>query len=594
MSISFSGLASGLDTDAWVQALVSAKQESWVKPLETQKTTLTTQQTALNSVKSTYSSLLSATQTFTDSKYGNTKDVFSSNSVSVSDSKKVGVTVTNDTPRQNLSMQILQLASPTKVSSAFSVATKIDESTLVSSISSGSITEGSMSFYVDGKRFAVDIKSTDTLGDVAEKIKEAAVDENGESLVNVNFEDGKLSISSVDGESKIRVGSNLDTSNFMSALALKNNEDGSVSSSYAVSALDLTEPLVSVESGFYKYDENGEKVPLITAGTFTIGGAEITVNETTTMNELISKINSAPKANASAFYDSVQNKMVITSKQDGAFNVNIEGGTSNITDILGLTKDGNIIPETQVMGNNAKVIINGSEIETYSNTITSEVSGVAGLTLDLKSVTTEGSSIDITVSQDTDSIVSQVETLVKAINSLITASDKATSAGEALQYDSSINSLRNDVRTTLTTASTEADVYKTLASIGITTGKVGTSVEANTNQFQIDKDKLVEALKTDPQAVKDLLVGNEEKGISGVVKNVQDVVNEALDVEHGFFTNRANTISSQISNMTARIESKTSQLTNYQDRLLLQFQNMEKQISKLQSQQSQMSSIISS
>lgn len=592
MGISFSGLASGLDTDAWVQALVSAKSESWVKPLETQKKTLTTQQTALNSVKSTYSSLLSATQKFTDAKFGNEKDIFSSNSVTVSDSKKIGATVTNSTPRQNISMQVLQLASPTTVTSEFSVAARIDENTLISSISSGSVTAGSMSFYLDGKRFSVDIESSDTLGDVADKIKSTAVDENGESLVDVSFEDGKFLLSSVSGEANVRVGSNLDTSNFMSALALKNNEDGTVSSSYSISALDLTKPLTSVESGFYTYDENGEKVPSIKAGTFTIGGAEFTVNETMTMNELISRINSAPKANATAFYDSVQNKVVITSKQDGAFNVNIEGGTSNITDMLGLTKNGDIIPETQVLGNNAKVVINGSEIEAYSNTITSEVSGVAGLALDLKSVTEEGETINISVSQNTDSVVNEIENLVKAINSIISASDKATSAGEALQYDSSINSLRNDVRMSLTSASSESEVYKTLASIGITTGKVGTSVEANTNQFEIDKDKLVEALKSDPQAVKDLLVGNEEKGITGIVQNVQDIVNEALDVEHGFFANRGNTLSSQITNMTARIESKTTQLLSYQDRLVLQFQNMEKQIAKLQSQQSQMSSVL--
>ena len=130
------------------------------------------------------------------------------------------------------------------------------------------------------------------------------------------------------------------------------------------------------------------------------------------------------------------------------------------------------------------------------------------------------------------------------------------------------------------------------SSIGITTGKVGTSVEADTNQFQIDKEKLVEALKTNPQAVKDLLIGNEEKGVTGVVNKLQDIINDALNTENGFFANRENTISSQISNISARIDTKTSQLESYQERLKLQFQNMEKQISKLQSQQSQMSSII--
>ena len=592
MSISFSGLASGLDTDSWISALVDAKKASWIKPLEDQKTNLGYQKTAINSVKSTYSSLLSATQTFTDSKFGTAKDIFASNNVSVSDTKKITAMVTNSTPRQNLSMQVLQLASPTKVTSAFSVASSIDESTPVSSISSGNITEGNMSFYVDGKRFSVDISKEDTLGDIAEKMKSAAVDENGNSLIDVNFDNGKFSIVSTTGNEQIRIGSNLDTSNFMSALALKNNEDGSVSSAYAVSAIDLTKPLTSVDSGFFKYDENGEKVPAIEEGTFTIGGAEITITENTTMNELISRINSASNANATAFYDTVQNKMIITSKQDGAFNVNIEGGTSNITDILGLTQNGDIIPETQQLGQNAKVVINGSTIETYSNTITSEVSGIAGLTLDLKNITEEGETIDITIGQDTDSIVKEVETLIKAINEMIATSDKATASGAALQYDTSINSLRSDVRMSLTTAANGADKYKTLASIGITTGKVGSSVDADTNKFEIDKDKLVEALKTDPQAVKDLLIGNSTNGTTGIIQNVQDIVNDALDAENGFFANRETTITSQITNITSRIDSKMSQLTKYQERLELQFQNMEKQISKLQSQQSQMSSVL--
>ena len=591
MSISFSGLASGLDTDTWISALVSAKKESWVTPLETQKKELTNQQTALNSVKKTYSSLLSATQTFTDSKFGTSKDVFASNSVSVSDTKKISATVTNSSPRQNISLEILQLATPTKVTSNFGVSSNVDENTLVSSIASGSITEGEMSFYVDGKRFAIDIKSTDTLGEVAEKMKASAVDENGQVLIDVNFDEGKLNIIPT-SNSQIKIGSNSDTSNFMSALALKSNDDGTVSSSYSISSVDLTKPLISVESGFYKYDENGEKVPSVQAGTFKIGNAEITITETTTLNELISKINSATDAKATAFFDTVQNKMVLTSKQDGAFNINIEAGTSNITDILGLTQNGNIIPETQDFGQNTKVIINGSTVETYSNTITSEVSGIAGLTIDLKSVTAEGEKINITIGQDTDSIVKEVESLVNAVNSLISASDAATAAGESLQYDSSINSLRSDIRLALTSAASGSELYKTLSSIGITTGAVGASVEANTNQFQIDKNKLIEAMKTDPQAVKDLLVGNDEKGIKGIVQNVQSIVDDALNTQNGFFTNRENTYTSQLDNLTARIELKTNQIISYQDRLKLQFQNMESRISKLQSQQSQMSSIL--
>lgn len=593
MSISFSGLASGLDTDSWIEALVTARQDSLLSPLKTQYNTLNAQKTALSKVKSTYSSLLTTTQTFTDSKFGVASDIFASNKVSISDSSKVGVTVTNSTPRQNISLEILQLATNTKVTSSGSIAAPIDENTLVSSIASGSVKEGSLSFYVGDKRYSIEISKDDTLGAIADKMQDIALDEEGNSLISVSFDEGKFTITSNNSD-VIRIGANSDTSSLMSALALKNKDDGSVQSSYSIGSLDLSKPLVSVESGFYKYNDDGEKVPLIQEGTFTIGNAEITVTNETTMNELISKINTNSESNATAFYDSVQNKLVITSKQEGAFNVNIEGGTSNVTDILGLTRNGNIIPESQELGQNSQIKLNGSIVESYSNVITSEVSGVAGLSLDLKDATEAGKNINITIGQDTDSVVSKVEELVKALNNLISTTDTATASGADLQYDSSLNSLRSDLRTTAANAISGNSVYKTLASIGITTGEVGTSVDADTNKFQIDKDKLVEALTNDPAAVKTLLVGDSDRGISGIVQQIQDITEKALDVENGFFQTRETTLSSQMSNITARIETKSISISRYQSQLEAKFQAMEKQIAALQSQQSQMSSILSS
>lgn len=593
MSISFSGLASGLDTSSWVEALVSARTSSTVTPLQNQKKTLGAQQSTLSKLKTTFSKLLTSTQSFTDSKFGVSKDIFSSNTVSSSDDKKVTATVTNSTPRQTISVEVLKLATSTKVTSANPVSAPIDENTLVSAIASGNVKEGSMSFYVGGKRYSVDVSKEDTLGSVAEKMKEAAVGADGNSLINVSFEDGKFSMSAVDGTA-VRIGANSDTSNLTNALALTSQPDGSVKSAYSISSLDLTKPLVSVESGFYTYNEAGEKVPSITEGTFTIGGAEITITEKTTMNELISRINTSSSANATAFFDSVQNKMVITSKQEGAFNVNIEGGTSNITDVLGLTSNGNIIPDTQVLGQNAEIMLNGSLIQSYSNTITSEVSGVAGLTLDLKDETTDGKPINIIVGQDTDAIVKQFEDLVTSLNSLLTTAESATAEGADLQYDSTINSMRSDIRTSITVGVEDAGAYKTLASIGITTGAIGTSVDADTNTFKIDKEKLTDALNTDPQAVKTLLLGDEEKGVTGLVHKLQDIVENALDVERGFFKNRETTISSQLTTLDSRIESKTTQVERYQAQLEKKFQAMESQIAALQQQQTQMSSILGS
>lgn len=593
MTISFTGLASGFDTASWVEALVEAKTASLVTPLETKKSELTSQQSTLSKLKTTYSNLLTATETFTDAKFGTSKDIFSSNVVSTSNDKVVSATVTNSTPRQTLSVEVLKLATATKVTSANAVSAPIDRETSLSSIASGSVKEGTMSFYVGDKRYCIDVSTDDTLGDIADKIESTAVDEEGNSLVSVGFEDGKFSLTAQNG-SNVRVGTNADTSNLVNALALQSQPDGSVKSSHSIAALDVNKPLTSVESGFYTYDESGNRVPSIQAGTFTIGGAEITITDKTTMNELISKINTATDANVTAFFDSVQNKMVITSKQEGAFNVNIEGGTSNITDILGLTQDGDIISDTQVLGQNAELLLNGSLIQSYSNTITSEISGVAGLTLELKDVSETDKPVNIVIGQDTDSIVKQFENLVSALNNLLTTSNNVTTSGADFQYDSTINSMRSNIRTSITVGVSGAETYKTLASIGITTGEIGTSVESDTNKFQIDKDKLIEALNTDPQSVKTLLLGDEEKGITGLVDNLQDIVESALDTEKGFFKNRSTTLDSQLSTINSRITQKTTYIENYQERLEQKFQAMESQISKLQSQQSQMSSILSS
>lgn len=593
MTISFSGLASGFDTASWVEALVEAKTSSLVTPLKTQKSELTSQQSTLNKLKTTYSNLLTSTQKFTDAKFGTSKDIFSSNVVSSSNDKVVGATVTNSTPRQTLSVEVLKLATATKVTSANAVSAPIDRETALSSIASGSVKEGTMSFYVGDKRYSIDVSTDDTLGDIADKIESAAVDEEGNSLVNVSFDDGKFSLTAKNDKT-IRVGTNADTSNLVNALALQAQPDGSVKSNHSIAALDLNKPLTSVESGFYTYDENGDQVPSVQAGTFTIGGAEITITEKTTMNELISKINTTTDANVTAFFDTVQNKMVITSKQEGAFNVNIEGGTSNITDVLGLTKDGNIISETQTLGQNAELLLNGSLVQSYSNTITSEISGVAGLTLDLKDVSETDKPVNIVIGQDTDTIVKQFEDLVSSLNSLLTTSGNVTTSGADFQYDSTINSMRSNIRTSITVGVEGAEPYKTLASIGITTGEIGTSVDANTNTFKIDKDKLIEALNTNPQAVKTLLLGDEEKSITGIADKLQDIVENALDTEKGFFKTRATTLESKLSTINSRITQKTTQIERYQEQLEKKFQAMETQISKLQSQQSQMSSILSS
>ena len=123
----------------------------------------------------------------------------------------------------------------------------------------------------------------------------------------------------------------------------------------------------------------------------------------------ISQINSNDEANATAYWDSIEGNFVIKSRTTGSALINIEAGTSNFTDIMGFTNsewaaDGSLNvtrmnTASQEVGNNAKFSINGTYYTSTSNNITSDVSRIKGLTINLKGLT-DGSAITLTVERD--------------------------------------------------------------------------------------------------------------------------------------------------------------------------------------------------
>ena len=78
MSISFSGLASGLDTSGWVEALVSVKQEK-IATLKTDLTAFQKTKSTLTDTRSAFNSLRTAIEKLTDVKFGGAFDLFSQN-----------------------------------------------------------------------------------------------------------------------------------------------------------------------------------------------------------------------------------------------------------------------------------------------------------------------------------------------------------------------------------------------------------------------------------------------------------------------------------------------------------------------------------
>lgn len=569
MSISFSGLASGLDTSSWVEALVSVKQQK-VTSLQSELATLKSQKTTVSDTRSVFTSFRSALEKLTDVKFGGTYDLFGKNTAVSSNNDIFTATAASGAVRQNYDIVVNQLATCTKAQSKVSASAVADDSTKLSEIG---IKEGSFSVYVDGVKTSIDITKDDTLGDFKTKLADAGV----KTEVNSS---GVLKFSSEDSSKSLDVGATTDTTNLISLVGLTKQEDGTYASTNSLFKANVATKLTSENSGFNEQ---------ITAGTFSIGDATFTINENTTLSSIISQINSNDKAQAYAFWDDATGKLSITSKKEGASYINIEAGSSNFTDVMGLTDtqrdaDGNIISskmytDAQELGKNALFTINGTSMTSTSNTVSSDISRIDGVTLTLNKVSTEEDGITtLKVSQDTSGLTEAVKSFISAYNNTLSKIDEVTASGAGLQRESSLTSLKRTLTNYASGVNANDGVYKILSEIGISTAEAdGNNLSTDTNNLELDESKFLKALEENPDSVQSILTGS-----TGVLSMMENAVEQTLAASTGFFDVKTSTIDSDIKKMEEKITKQQTSVTNYRTQLEKKFNNMETMIAKMQ------------
>lgn len=247
--------------------------------------------------------------------------------------------------------------------------------------------------------------------------------------------------------------------------------------------------------------------------TFTVGHLSsakvlpaITLDGTESLEQVAKKINDAAVGvNASVIKDADGlQQLVLTAKDTGVagkFSLSIAAGDS--ASQLGLWQAGNQAvsgAETESVGaqgffraqaaQNAKMTLNGVELESSTNTFASALTGVS------LSVNATGSSL-INVTQDTATIKEKIQKFVDAYNSLnelLTASTKYTedtkSAG-VFQGDSSVVSMQNALRMmTQTIVGGATGAFSRLADIGIqignpTSAKVSGALELTSSKLDV-------------------------------------------------------------------------------------------------------------
>ncbi len=448
-----------------------------------------------------------------------------------------------------------------------SIVNYADKSTTLETLG---VTSGDVSIGINGAVVNVYVDETDTLQNVISKISTATKGSVTASLTS----DGKFTLEAAEGV-ELFVGTSTDTTNLATVFNLAANGSNKIvggTSLYKASAGSKI-----TESGIFRLGD-------VTEGTFVIGNAEFTITSETTIANLVNEINRNEDANASAYWDNINGKLVINSNTLGASYVNIQSGTSNIAEIFGLVTNDNGIERlatyNQDLGDNAIVTINGTRIVATSNTITSDVSRIEGLTVNIKDVT-EGEYVTITVERDTQGIIDAVQETLDAYNTLIAELTSALSVSGDLHGDTALSGLKNQITSILTSKGTNGTTkFRNLAAVGISTESASTALTADIYSLYLDPEKFTKALDESENDVKLLLVGTVDN--PGIFTRVETLIENMLSTS-GYFSTKTNALNREINSYDSKIAKAEAQVDFYKSMLERKFSNMELLYSNMQS-----------
>lgn len=459
-----------------------------------------------------------------------------------------------------------------------SVAKYADDSTQLGLLN---ISSGTLSVYRQGAKQLIAIDNTETFSQLRSRLQDAFGD------VTIDFENGKLRFYSTTEGVDVQVGSSNDTSNISSICGFSQDGEGHIVSArelYKVNASSLI-----TTSNLFRYGDVRE-------GTFVIGDETFTITNQTTIQNIVAQINSSDKANASAYWDSVDGKLVISSRSTGASMVNIEAGTSNFTDILGLTNSewdgGNNVTITRIrldsqeIGQNAKFTINGTNFQSASNVITSDISRIQGLTLNLKSASM-GDRVIVNVSKDSEAVSEAVGQFVEAYNELVENVDAEITGSGVLKDQSTLKFIKQQIRNLLVNSFSGSTTFRNLAALGISTSagntvSAGDVSNAGIEFLYFDSEKFLEGYNKDAEAVKNMLVGSDAN--PGILIQVENIVENALTTGTGYFSAADKTYSDKIASLNEKIKKANAAIEAYRARLESKFQSMDMMISQMQNQ----------
>jgi len=213
----------------------------------------------------------------------------------------------------------------------------------------------------------------------------------------------------------------------------------------------------------------------------------------------------------------------------------------------------------------------GYTITSNTNTF---VNAVPGVTFTVSKLTADPATISVTT--DSNSVSKAVQSLVTAINSALGEINGDTGQGSALDGDSTVNMLTQQMLSVIS--------YGT--SSGKSFSEAGVDVTSN-GTVTFDTAAFAAAYAKDPNAVQSMLQTSLASGFSAVANNATDSVSGSL-------TALINTDNTQITSLNKQISDWDTKLADQQTALTNKYAAMEAALSTMKSQSSFLTSAFAS
>lgn len=306
--------------------------------------------------------------------------------------------------------------------------------------------------------------------------------------------------------------------------------------------------------------------PLGLHGLLWINDQEIAVAENDSLRKICGKINGLKESGITAAL--IDGRLVLTRTETGAAEIKID--EDELSGSLGL----HTIQEAR----DAVVRVNGLEVVRSANTIDDLLEGVT-----LKLLRSGEKSFTMTVTDDRSPLISKIEDFVRQYNStyqfakMQLAVDAAAGTKGTLHGESSLNHILAAIRRTVTGTAGMVGNWNSLAAIGINTA-AWDSTEPE-GALVLDLGKLKDILGVEPEAVADLLIG--ENGMAG---RLESYLGNLTRPGEGLIHSRSRGIENRIKELDRRTERLEQRLEKREQTLRGQFLAAERIIGEMNSQ----------